>query len=140
MKRLGKWFVIFYIILVSCLGLFSWTQSSLAKGIDIQPTKLLAAKTQSSTVEDIKLCAESNVKIDLNNANVNAFTDCPGFYPTLARLIVKNSPYEQVEDVLKIPDLSDRQITRLKANLDSFEVAKSIVPLEQRMPPRPSMR
>lgn len=88
----------------------------------------------------LPLCAESNVKIDLNNANVNAFTDCPGFYPNLARLIVENSPYQQVKDVLNIPDLSDHQKDLLEVNLDSFEVAESIVPLEQRMPPRPSMR
>ena len=98
--------------------------------------RILAAKPKTS----LKLCAESNVKIDLNNANVNAFTDCPGFYPNLARLIVENSPYQQVKDVLNIPELSKRQKDLLKANLNSFEVAESTVPLEQRMPPRPSMR
>jgi photosystem II PsbU protein len=86
------------------------------------------------------LCAESNVKIDLNNANANAFTDCPGFYPNLARLIIEHSPYQKVEDVLNIPELSDRQKDLLQANLNSFKVAESTVLLEQRMPPRPSMR
>ncbi len=136
MKRLGIWLSIFCLMLVSCLGLFSWTQSSLAAGIDIQSIKILAAKTETP----MKLCAESNMKIDLNNANVNAFTDCSGFYPTLARLIVKNSPYQKVEEVLNIPELTSRQKDLLKANLNSFEVTESIVPLEQRMPPRPSMR
>ena len=136
MKRLGIWLSILCLMLVTCLGLFSWTQSSLAAGIDIQSIKILAAKTETP----MKLCAESNMKIDLNNANVNAFTDCPGFYPNLARLIVENSPYKRVEDVLNLPDLSERQKDLLKANLNSFEVAESTVPLEQRMPPRPSMR
>ncbi len=136
MKRLGIWLSIFCLILVSCLGLLGGTQSSLADGVGIPSTRILAAKTETT----LKLCAESNVKIDLNNANVNAFTDCPGFYPNLARLIIKNSPYQRVEDVLNIPELSARQKNRLQANLKSFEVAESTVPLEQRMPPRPSMR
>ncbi|MGB5634575.1 MAG: photosystem II complex extrinsic protein PsbU [Waterburya sp.] len=136
MKRLGIWLSIFCLILISCWGLPNWTQSSLAEVGGIQSIKVLAAKMESP----LPLCAESNVKIDLNNANVNAFTDCPGFYPNLARLIVENSPYQQVKDVLNIPDLSDHQKDLLEVNLDSFEVAESIVPLEQRMPPRPSMR
>ena len=136
MKRLGIWLTIFCLMLVSCLGLTSWTPSSLAEVVDSQSISILAAKMETP----LKLCAESNVKIDLNNANVNAFTDCPGFYPNLARLIVENSPYQQVEDVLNIPELSARQKDLLQANLNSFEVAESTVPLEQRMPPRPSMR
>ncbi len=136
MKRLGVWLSIFCLMLVSCLGLFGWTQSSLAEGIGISSMRILAAKTEMP----MKLCAESKMKIDLNNANVNAFTDCPGFYPNLARLIVEHSPYQQVKDVLNIPDLSDRQKSRLQANLENFTVTESIVPLEQRMPPRPSMR
>ena len=136
MKRLGIWLSIFCLMLVSCLGLTSWTPSSLAEVGDIQSIRILAANREMP----LKLCAESNVKIDLNNANVNAFTDCPGFYPNLARLIVENSPYQQVEDVLNIPELSEGQKDLLQANLKSFEVAESTVPLEQRMPPRPSMR
>ncbi len=136
MKQLGIWLSIFCLMLVSCLGLPSWTPSSLAEGVGIQSVRILAAKMETS----LKLCAESNVKIDLNNSNVNAFTDCPGFYPNLARLIVENSPYQQVKDVLNIPELSQRQKDLLQANFNSFKVAESTVPLEQRMPPRPSMR
>ena len=136
MKRLGIWLSIFCLMLASYLGLFGWTQSSLAEEVDISSIRILAAKMETP----LNLCAESNVKIDLNNANINAFTDCPGFYPTLARLIIANSPYQKVEDVLNIPDLRDRQKALLQANLKSFEVAESTVPLEQRMPPRPSMR
>ena len=136
MKRLGIWLSVFCLMIVSCLGLLSWTQSALAEEFGIPLSKIIAAKTETP----MKLCTESNVKIDLNNANVNAFTDCPGFYPTLARLIVKNSPYQKVEEVLNIPQLTARQKNLLQANLNSFEVTESIVPPEQRMPPRPSMR
>jgi len=61
-------------------------------------------------------------KIDLNNTNIQAFRDLRGFYPTLARKIIENSPYDKVEDVLEIPDLSDRQKERLQENMDQFVV------------------
>ncbi len=63
-------------------------------------------------------------KIDLNNTNIQAFRDLRGFYPTLATKIIKNSPYDKVEDVLNIPDLSERQKERLKENLDEFIVTE----------------
>jgi len=76
--------------------------------------------------------------IDLNNANLIAFTDCPGFYPALAQVIVQHSPYQQVEDVFKIQGLSTPQKQLLKANLKYFIASNPVVPLEARMPPRPT--
>ncbi len=99
---------------------------------------MLAVRTELPT--EIKLCAESDQKIDLNNANLVAFTDCPGFYPTLAQLILENGPYQKREDVLNIAELTPRQKELLTANLDSFSVTPPIVPLERRMPPRPPLR
>ena len=61
-------------------------------------------------------------KIDLNNTNVRAFQRYQGMYPTLAKQIIKNAPYEKVEDVLDIPGLSARQKEILQANLDEFTV------------------
>ena len=45
-------------------------------------------------------------------------------YPTLAGLIVKNSPYASVEDVLKIPGLTEAQIATLTRNMDQFTVTE----------------
>lgn len=70
---------------------------------------------------DSKL-GEIGNKIDLNNSNIQAFRQLRGFYPILAQKIILNAPYEEVEDVLEIPDLSDRQQERLQANLDKFTV------------------
>ncbi|MEX0272098.1 photosystem II complex extrinsic protein PsbU [Leptolyngbyaceae cyanobacterium UHCC 1019] len=64
--------------------------------------------------------SELGAKIDLNNTNMRSFRLYQGMYPTLASLIVKNAPYENVEDVLEIDGLSDRQKEILRANLDSF--------------------
>ena len=65
---------------------------------------------------------EVGSKVDLNNSNVMAFRRYPGLYPTLARKIIQNAPFDTVEDVLNIPGLSDREIDMLKANLDNFVV------------------
>ncbi|NJM84892.1 MAG: photosystem II complex extrinsic protein PsbU [Leptolyngbyaceae cyanobacterium RM2_2_21] len=71
---------------------------------------------------DDKLSTEYGSKVDLNNANITAFTKYRGLYPTIARKILANAPFESVEDVLDMPGLSDREIDRLKANLDNFTV------------------
>lgn len=71
---------------------------------------------------DAKLATEFGKKIDLNNTNVRAFQKYPGLYPTLAKKIIANAPYENVEDVLDIEGLSDRQKEVLQANLDKFTV------------------
>ena len=61
-------------------------------------------------------------KLDLNNSDVREFRQLRGFYPTLASKIIQNAPYDNVEDVLDIPGLSDSQIERLQANIDKFIV------------------
>jgi photosystem II PsbU protein len=71
---------------------------------------------------DAKLGTEFGKKIDLNNTNVRSFRRYPGLYPNLAGKIVRNAPYNSVEDVLEIPGLSDRQKQILQANLDNFTV------------------
>jgi photosystem II PsbU protein len=71
---------------------------------------------------DAKLTTEFGQAIDLNNSNIRAFRDLRGFYPNLAGQIIKNAPYDKVEDVLDIPGLSERQKQRLQSNLDKFVV------------------
>lgn len=71
---------------------------------------------------DEKLASDYGQKIDLNNANVRLFRQYKGFYPNLAAKIVKYAPYQNVEDVLNIPGLSETQKERLQANLENFTV------------------
>lgn len=59
-------------------------------------------------------------KLDLNNSDVREFRKLPGFYPNLASKIIQNAPYNNVNDVLNIPGLSETQAERLQANLDEF--------------------
>lgn len=65
---------------------------------------------------------EIDDRIDLNNASIREFRDLRGFFPNLAAAIIRNAPYDTVEDVLDIPGISDRQRQRLEDNLDSFVV------------------
>ncbi|MCA2655141.1 photosystem II complex extrinsic protein PsbU [Microcystis sp. M061S2] len=73
---------------------------------------------------DAKLTTEFGAKIDLNNSDIRDFRDLRGFYPNLAGKIIKNAPYEEVEDVLNIPGLSATQKERLQANLEKFTVTE----------------
>lgn len=89
-----------------------------------QATSVLAVEGQRRNEADDKLASDYGQKIDLNNANVRFFRQYKGFYPSLAAQIVKNAPYEKVEDVLNIPGLSDKQKERLQSNLENFTVTE----------------
>ena len=71
---------------------------------------------------DDKLSTEYGSKLDLNNANVQAFVKYRGMYPTIARKILLNAPYQSVTEVLDLPSLSDRERDIIEANIDSFTV------------------
>jgi len=136
MKRL----VCLLTLLVGCLGWLGLSQTALAAGFNITtgqnaipqqalvasipsaPMLLAAAEGEIRNKMYDKLQTEFGKKVDLNNTNVRAFRQYQGMYPTLAGLVVKNAPYEQVEDVLKIPGLSETQKEILQANLGSFTV------------------
>jgi photosystem II PsbU protein len=72
-----------------------------------------------------QLAPELEQKIDLNNSNIRAFQQYSGLYPSLARLIIQNAPYNKVEDVLNIPDLTESQKELLRSNFDHFTVTES---------------
>lgn len=131
MKRLFRWLSVLSVI-VACLGWLGHAQSALAANLGemgtwVRPSLVLAAETAESeagfrNVAADKLATDFGKKLDLNNTNVRYFRVLPGMYPKLAGLIVKNAPYEKVEDVLNIPGLSDEQREVLQKNLDNFTV------------------
>ncbi|MBD1865900.1 photosystem II complex extrinsic protein PsbU [Oculatella sp. FACHB-28] len=111
-------------LLVGCLGWLGLPQPAIAANLSsltFNSSPVLAADIRNS-VDDKML--ELGRKLDLNNTNVRAFTQYPGLYPTLARMIVKNAPFDEVEDVLNMPNLTDRQKEILQANLDKFTVTQ----------------
>jgi photosystem II PsbU protein len=137
-ERLFFYFGLFVVILVSCLGVLLWTQPAIAANSMRLPNQVFAIEMPSQNVIDQKLGSEYGRKIDLNNSNIDTFKQYPGLYPTLARAIIRNAPYENVEDVLDIAGLSDRQKDTLQANLEHFtvtEVEKALVEGEDRYNP-----
>jgi photosystem II PsbU protein len=109
MKRLFG-LVAALVMLVSAWGGWLLPQSALAS-----PSAVLAAGFRNAV--DDKLSTEFGSKIDLNNTNINAFTK-------YARKLVKNSPYDTVDDALKLPIWSDQELERLRANVDNFTVSE----------------
>ncbi len=131
MKRFVSWLAVLSMI-VGCLGWLTLPQGALAAELRspiLSPlTSALVLAVEEGAprnVMDDKLATEFGKKIDLNNTNVRAFLDYPGLYPTIARLIIKNAPYEKAEDVLDIAGLSDRQKEVLKKNLGNFTVSSA---------------
>jgi photosystem II PsbU protein len=140
MKRIIRWVSVLSLILVSYFSFLGWNSTAIAGSMTISSPAVMETAMSSPRSGDQASCVELGQKIDLNNANIIAFTDCRGFYPTLAKLIVTSGPYLQVEDVLNIPGLSDQQKELLTTYLDRFTVTEAVVPLAQRMPPRPALR
>lgn len=68
--------------------------------------------------------------IDINNANVRVYQKFPGMYPTLAGKIVSNGPYDSVNDLYKLPDLTENQkklLDKYKDNLTALKAAPEYV-------------
>jgi photosystem II PsbU protein len=134
-KRLIFYLGLLIVVLASCLGVLLWAQPAVAANSMLPTQKFLAIETISQNVVDQKLGSEYGRKIDLNNSNIDTFKQYPGLYPTLARAIIRNAPYENVEDVLKIAGLSDHQKDILQANLEHLtvtEVERALVEGEDR--------
>ncbi len=100
-------------------------QSAMAAGLAewhlSTPSPLLAAEFRNRA--DDKLATEFGKKIDLNNTNIRAFMEYPGLYPTLARKILQNAPFNDVNDVLDMPGLTSRQVEILQANMGNFTLS-----------------
>ncbi|WP_066377268.1 MULTISPECIES: photosystem II complex extrinsic protein PsbU [unclassified Anabaena] len=124
MKGLVRLLTVFSLLL-GCWGWLGTTQIAQAAGVQsfvVPQVPVLAVELRNRA--DAKLGTEFGKKIDLNNTNVRAFQQYPGLYPTLAKKIIKNAPYANVEDVLELPGLSDRQKELLQANLGNFTVTQ----------------
>ncbi|MGD1717021.1 photosystem II complex extrinsic protein PsbU [Hydrocoleum sp. CS-953] len=85
-------------------------------------TSILAVEAGKVNKADEKLGEMGVEKLDLNNSPLRSFRKYRGMFPTIAAKIVDNAPYEKVEDVLEIPDLTERQKKLLEANLKNFKV------------------
>ncbi|MBD2141863.1 photosystem II complex extrinsic protein PsbU [Anabaena sp. FACHB-1250] len=124
MKGLVRLFTVFTLLL-GCWGMLGTTQTAQAVSFNSfagNQVPVLALARQNKA--DQKLGTDFGKKIDLNNTNIAAFQKYPGLYPTLAKKIIKNAPYNKVEDVLNLAKLSDKQKALLQANLGNFTVTE----------------
>lgn len=120
MKRLVGVVLVFCLVLgLSCFSLPKAATAAVLNGQTWKSAPVLAAEFRNRADDKRK---EVGDKIDLNNTNVRAFLNYPGLYPTLAKMIVKNAPFNDVDDVFNMPGLTDRQKEILQANLDRFIV------------------
>ncbi len=79
-------------------------------------------KELRNSVDD-KLATDYGSKIDINNTNIASFRKFRGLYPTIAGKVVSNAPYDSIDDVLRIPGLSDVEKNRLEKNIDIFTIS-----------------
>ncbi|CDN11583.1 MAG: photosystem II complex extrinsic protein PsbU [Richelia sp.] len=125
MKHLARLLTLFSLLVGFC-GWFSAPQIAQAanlQSLTLPTVSILAVEGgKLRNRADEKLADVYGDKIDLNNTNVRAFQNYRGLYPTLASKIIKNAPYEKVEDVLGIKGLSERQQQILQENLENFTV------------------
>jgi photosystem II PsbU protein len=82
--------------------------------------KKVVAKVKKEGSQALTMSTTS--QIDLNNTNLRAFRVIQGMYPTLAAILVKNAPYDRVEDVLKIRGLTEAQKDVLEGSMKLFTV------------------
>jgi len=111
-------------VLVASWGWGANSGSAIAAPLEhLMPISSPVMAIEFRNAVDDKLATDFGEKIDLNNTNVRAFMAYPGLYPTLARAILKNAPYESIDEVMDIPGLTERQREVLQANLDKFTVS-----------------
>jgi photosystem II PsbU protein len=127
MRRLLRSFAVVCVLSLSLLGWFGSTEKAYAANLTqvAQNSPFIFAEVKVRNPLEDKFYEIGN-KIDLNNTNIRSFRQLQGFYPNLASKIIKYAPYEQVEDVLKIPGLSETQKARLEENLDNFTATEPL--------------
>ena len=108
-------------LMFSCLGIPATANASILNG-DIP--YLIAIERLNRADAKLGLPTEFGKKIDLNNTNIREFQQYGDLYPTLAKSIMRNAPYNKVEDVLDILGLTDSQKETLQANFNNFTVTE----------------
>merc|ERR1712039_527406 len=88
------------------LGWLSTRRQQVAAGIAAATMALAPAASHAMIDYDgVKYLGGSD-KVDINNANVQAYRQFPGMYPTAAGAIATHGPYKDVSEVYDIPNLA----------------------------------
>ena len=102
--------------------LVSNAQPAVASMLNTNAMLLAETELPRNAIDD-KLTTEYGYKLDVNNTNVAAFRKYRGLFPTIAGKIVRNAPYDNLEDILEIPGLSDVEKSRIQENMDVFTIS-----------------
>ena len=130
-----KWFLRLFVVVSLCVT--SWVGlgdgSAMAARFDLTWNSASMVMGAVNGEADAALAKIYGETIDLNNTNISSYKDYRGLYPTLAKKLIANGPYESVDEILSIPDLSDRQKSTLTKYLEEglFSVSPTSVVFTQ---------
>merc|ERR550537_1875711 len=96
------------------LGWLSTRRQHVAAGVAAATVALTPAVSQAMIDYDGVKYLGGTDQVDINNANVQAYRQFPGMYPTAAGAIATHGPYKEVGDIYKIPNLDPRVIETMK--------------------------
>jgi len=90
------------------VGWFRKQQQQVASGVAASVLVLAPAAANAIVDYDAIKYLGGSDKVDINNANVQAYRQFPGMYPTAAGAIATHGPYSKVADIYEIPGLEER--------------------------------
>lgn len=61
-------------------------------------------------------------KIDINTADISLVMQLPGIGPGLAKEIIRHRPYSNMNDLLKVPGIGEKRLSRIKDMIDLPDV------------------
>merc|ERR1711879_171207 len=99
--------------------------ASVAAATAVALTGPLAANAMID-YEGVKYQGGSDI-VDINNANVQAYRQFRGMYPTAAGLIAVNGPYKEVKDIYKIPGMPEN----VKEIIKKYEKQLIVLPYNE---------
>lgn len=120
-RKLTCWGMSLILAIMFCLTSGMLVAPAWAGSGDMGTGTLIAAAEDESAPEPRKVL---ETKIDVNNTILRNYRKLPGFYPTLARVLIVNGPYDSLEEMLEIEGLTEAQKELIRANFVNFTVGE----------------
>merc|ERR1712008_418133 len=111
------------------LGWFRKHQQLVASGAAAGVLALAPASANAIVDYDAIKYLGGSDKVDINNANVQAYRQFPGMYPTAAGAIATHGPYSKVSDIYDIPGVEERVKDIMKSMKDNSCASHQIRPM-----------
>ena len=64
--------------------------------------------------------SQTGAGISLNTASQSQLESLPGIGPAYAQRIIENRPYQQIEDLLKIPGIGEKTFAKIKDKISLY--------------------